>query len=141
MKGKLFSFKFWIVVLFLFGCSNDSEQKQLSDFLSNFGKDISNYQQIIIVNVDVCNSCDNIVRDFLYLNQDNDKLLIILSSNSQKKIDIIIDQYDNPNILKDGKQDAMIKYGLIVNKPVSFTLQDSKFTKQTLILSDLGKVF
>lgn len=133
-------FKFFLLLLIASSCSYNREEASLASFLRLFDKNLDNYKQIVIVNVDVCNSCDDVVRDFLYLNAENEDLLIVFSSYSKKKIDLIIGQYDSINIVKDSKQRAL-EFDLVVNQPVLFTITKDNFQKKTLLLNELQTIF
>jgi hypothetical protein len=104
-------------------------------FLKAFDKTLDDYKQIVIV--DVCSSCDDVVRDFLYFNVERENLLIILSSHSRKKIDLIVGQNDGINIIKDNEQRALLEFDLVVDQPVLFTLSKDNIHKKTLRLNEL----
>ncbi|PIQ49627.1 MAG: hypothetical protein COW03_04545 [Cytophagales bacterium CG12_big_fil_rev_8_21_14_0_65_40_12] len=129
--------KFFILLFLVTSCFDNSNKSRLVAFLKAFDKTLDDYKQIVIVNVDVCSSCDDVVRDFLYFNADRENLLIILSSHSRKKIDLIVGQNDGINIIKDNEQRALLEFDLVVDQPVLFTFFKDNIHKKTLRLNEL----
>lgn len=132
---------FFIFIIILSSCNRNFDKNNLKNYLSTFNKELNDYSKIAIINVDVCSSCDNVVQQFLFANKDNQDLLIVLSSGSRKKIDLIAEQYIGDNLIKDSKQKALFEFNLVVNQPVLFSVNKNKIQKKTLMINELPDIF
>ena len=128
-------------VLFTMSCSSEiSTEERLKELCAKLDIDYSQYDYFVFINVDACPSCSDSVRDFLFINKDNSKLTVILSSVSQKKVGFIIENYDGlPRIIVDKEQLGLKEYFLLDISPKFYAKSKGPLLEQELSLSELEK--
>ena len=127
----------------LFGCSNDSSNfSKLETLCNEMGLNSNDFNYIVMINVDACDSCSDYIKDFLAINSDDSGLLVILSSISRKKCEFILNEVDGKFQSKiDIEQKGLKSYSLVHLTPVVYVNRSGEISKHEYNLSDFGKLW
>lgn len=135
MKIKLYIAILTVVAI---GCNSVSQKdKDIYKYLeATIGvEQIEKSKFIILLNLDACYSCNDVIRDILYRN-DNDSTKTILISSSINRAALLSENYNQVTI---DKSDLATKvYKLIINEPVIYRKESkNKLIKRNTLLHEL----
>jgi hypothetical protein len=122
-----------ILLLFticLLSCRNAKIDKELNEYLRNFDVDIKTCKVVCIVPADGCMSCS--MPSLEYASKGNSNFLLVLTSNFQKSIDLLIES--NPNVLNsrvviDSDNLALKNRLLFVTSPSIYLIKNGRVEK------------
>lgn len=128
------TFNFLLIIVFCFSCN--FEKNSLSDFLNEFDKNINDYEKVVFINLDTCSSCYDLVSNFMSNQTDREDLLVVLTSSSSKKMNLVLEKGKPLNLILDSEMKSVYQ-DLITLQPVVYQIDPSDIYRKDILLTDL----
>jgi hypothetical protein len=125
------------------GCTEGgSIEFKLDQFCKSFDIELQNFSYFVFINVDACDSCADSIKDFLTVNSDNDRLLIVLSSVSKKKCQFILSDISGKfHAVIDQEQKGLKTYSLVYLTPVVYVKAQERIITEEYNLTDFSHLW
>jgi hypothetical protein len=137
------------LAIILISCSNNRLDRNLDEYLSEFGVNIKECKVVCIMPADGCMSCCKPSIDYSY--QGSPGFVLVLTSNFQKSIDLLIERYPqiiNSKIVMDSDNIAQKRRLVFITAPCIYFLKNGQIKKkidlsetidQTIVFKDVSE--